>query len=239
MENNDNSFRKSITSLFSKLNFGKKTIKPKENKTNTYLEYIINNFTEYKLEDYSTHSKIFIEYDEIEAVIIIMKDCIFLCHLFPEDFDNNNYNDIDINFNLKEKENPIFSKLIFSQIYNFEFIVNQGELNSIILLYFEKDVNIKIQSKINFFFNKDSFIVHHLIKKNYILFWQIKFESNILKENESVSASSEIYQYHFYVKKINRIGKYQDRIIMCSTMVIIKIFFSSIYNKNLVVYIQH
>jgi len=214
MENNQFSFRNSISNLFSKLSFSKKSSKPKENKSNSSLEFIINNFTEFTIEDYFTHSKIFLEYDEIEAVIIIMKNCIFLCHLFPDEFNNNNNNN-----EIKEiKENPIFSKLIFSQIYNFEFIVNQGELNSIILLYFEKDINFKIQSKINFFYNKDSFIIHHFIKKNYILFWQIKFESNILKENENGN-KYEIYQYHFYVKKINQYGKYQDRILMCSTKV--------------------
>lgn len=205
--NNQFSFRNSISKIFSVFNFSaRKALKPKENKSKSSLEHIINLFTEYTIDDYFTHSKVILEYDEIEAVIIVMKNCILLTHLFPEEFS-------DI------KENPIFSKLIFSQIYNYDFILNQGELNSIILLYFDKDINDKIQSKLNFYFRKDSFIVHHFIKKNYILYWQNKFESNFLKDFES-----EIYQYHYYVKKINRLGKYQDRILMCSTKVIFKSF---------------
>jgi hypothetical protein len=63
---------------------------------------------------------------------------------------------------------------------------------------------------------KDSFFIHHLIKKHYILFWQKNFESTILK-----NYPTQIYQYHFYIKKLNRWGKYQERILVITNKVIL------------------
>ena len=67
--------------------------------------------------------------------------------------------------------------------------------------------------------------MHHFIKKYYILNWQKTYEEIILKDY-----LDEIYQYHFYIKKINSRGKSQDRILMLSNKV-------NIFLNILVVYI--
>lgn len=180
-----------------------KEINFKENKSNTALEHVLNTYTDFAIEDYLIHSKIFLEYDNIEAYIIILKESILFSYVLEEEIK-------------KIKTNPIITKIQFSQIYNFDLIVNQGFINSIILLYFENKINNKIQSKISFNFSKDSYLIHHFLKKNYILTWQRNFEEKILKDN-----LNEIYQYHFYVKKINNRGKFQDRILMFSNKVFI------------------
>lgn len=203
------SVRSSISKIFSLLTingFRRKSQKnplTKQNKSNTALEHVLNTYTEYSIDDYVIHSKIFLEYDNTEALLILMKECVLFSYILEEE--------------IKQiTNNPIIVKILFTQIYNFDLIVNHGGINSVILIYFENN-NIcnKTQSKINFFFSKDSFLIHHFLKKNYILVWQKVYEETILKDS-----LSEVYQYQFYVKKINNRGKFQDRILMFSTKVI-------------------
>ncbi len=210
------SVRASISKIFSSMlttfsgSLRKKMKDPitKENKSNTALEHVLNTYTEYSIEDYVIHSKIFLEYDSTDAFMIILKECVLFSYVLEEDIN-------------KIKNDPIIIKILFTQIYNFDLIVNQGGVNSVILLYFENNsVSNRTQSKINFFFSKDSFLVHHFLKKNYVLLWQKVYEEKILKDY-----LSEVYQYHFYVKKINNRGKLQDRILMFSTKVIIFVIF--------------
>ena len=202
------SVRGSISKIFSMLVINgshKKSLKnpiTKENKSNTALEHVLNKYTEYSIDDYVIHSKIFLEYDNTEAFVIILKECVLFSYVLEDEIK-------------KIQNNPIIIKILFTQIYNFDLIVNQGGINSVILVYFENnDICNKTQSKINFFFSKDSFLIHHVLKKNYILVWQKLYEEKILKDS-----LSEVYQYHFYVKKINNRGKFQDRILMFSTKV--------------------
>lgn len=206
-KSNPFSVRGSISKIFSMLainGFSKKSQKEpktKENKSNTALEHVLNTYTEYCIDDYVIHSKIFLEYDCTEAFIIILKECVLFSYVLEEEIK-------------RIKSNPIIVKIRFTQIYNFDLIVNQGGINSVILVYFENSISNKTQSKMNFIFSKDSFLIHHFLKKCYILMWQKIFEDKILKDS-----LSEIYQYHFYVKKINNRGKFQDRILMFSTKV--------------------
>ncbi len=201
------SLRKSISYFFSRLSIhpfsSSKTRdgKLKENKSNTSLEHVLNTYTEYTIEDYIIHTKIFLEYDNIDAFIIILKESIIFSYVLEEEIK-------------KINNNPIITSIQFTQIYNFDLIINTGFVNSIILLYFEDNIENKIQSKINFNFSKDSYIIHHFMKKNYICIWQKIFEEKILIDN-----LSEIYQYHFYIKKINIRGKFQNRILMFSNKV--------------------
>lgn len=202
------SVRGSISKIFSLLTINgssKKSIKDqtiKINNSKTALEHVINTYSEYSIDDYLIHSKIFLEYDNTEAFLIILKQGILLSYVLEDEIN-------------KVDNNPIIAKILFSQINNFDLIVNQGGINSVILVYFESNISKRTQSKINFFFSKDSFLCHHFLKKNYILFWQKVFEDKILKDYPK-----EVYQYHFYVKKINNRGKSQDRILMFSTKVI-------------------
>lgn len=202
------SMRGSISKIFSFLAIstkksGKDGNNKKPNKSKTALEYVIDTYTEYRIEDYYIHSKIYLEYDDVDAFIIILSDCILITFIIEDDI-------------IKVSCDPIISKIEYTQIYNFDLIVSNEDFNSIIFLYFEESISNKIQSKINFNYNHDSFLIHHFIKKNYILTWQKKFEEKILKD-----ALSEIYQYHFYVKKINNRGKNQERILMLSNKVIL------------------
>ena len=215
MDKNNEAYlaRGSISRLFSYFNIYKpEKEKKKENKTNLNLEYVINTYTNYCIDDYLIHSKIFLEYDNSEAFIILLKECILLSFEI-----------------LEEKkiivDNPIISIILFTQLYNFDLTINPGDLNSIILLYFDNTLENKVESKLNFNFSKDSILVHHFIKKYYILNWQKTYEEIILKDY-----LDEIYQYHFYIKKINSRGKSQDRILMLSNKV-------NIFLNILVVYI--
>jgi len=220
------SVRGSFSKIFKMLTinaFPKKSVKEqlkKENKSNTALEHVLNTYTEFSIEDYLIHSKIYLEYDNTEAFIIILKQGLLFSYVLEEELN-------------KISNSPIIIKILFTQIYNFDLIVNQGGVNSVILVYFENSICKKIQSKINFFFSKDSYLCHHFLKNNYILIWQRIFEEKILKD-----FPSEIYQYHFYVKKINNRGKLQDRILMFSTKVTSFLLFLNIFilrkiNKNI------
>jgi hypothetical protein len=71
-------------------------------------------------------------------------------------------------------------------------------------------------SKLKFMYLKDSYFIHHLIKKNYINYWQQIFESQVLVAPD---LSEYIYHYHFYVKKLNRWGSNQDRLLLVTNMV--------------------
>ncbi len=61
----------------------------------------------------------------------------------------------------------------------------------------------------------DSYLVHHIIKKYFILFWQKIFEETVL-----FSIPNQIYNYHFHIKKLNRWGKFQERSLLMTNKVI-------------------
>ncbi len=81
------------------------------------------------------------------------------------------------------------------------------------LIHFYDDEQKKCEIKVDFPYIIDSHLVHHLIKKYFIILWQIKFESTIFKNN------SQIYHFHFPIKKLNRWGKYQERVLIVTDKV--------------------
>jgi hypothetical protein len=61
---------------------------------------------------------------------------------------------------------------------------------------------------------KDSFFIQHLIRKYFTNFWQKFFEETLL-----LNFLTQFYTTHFYIKKLNRWGKQQDRILVISNKV--------------------
>ncbi len=82
-----------------------------------------------------------------------------------------------------------------------------------ILFHFYDTEKKKSEIKAKFPYIKDSYLVDHIVKKYYILLWQMKFETTIIKN------SNQIYFFHFPIKKLNRWGKYQERVLVITDKV--------------------
>jgi hypothetical protein len=61
---------------------------------------------------------------------------------------------------------------------------------------------------------RDLILIDHLIKKYKRLLWQKLFEGSL---NLSISF---IYQFHFFLTKVNKRGKQQDRVVLITDKVI-------------------
>ena len=81
------------------------------------------------------------------------------------------------------------------------------------LLHFFDNEYKKSEIRVNFPYIKDSHLVHHMVKKYYTLLWQMKFESTIFNN------MNQIYYSHFPIKKLNRWGKYQERVLVITNKV--------------------
>jgi hypothetical protein len=104
-------------------------------------------------------------------------------------------------------------------------IEDGNEGNFLILQFYEKTEKSKSEIKLKFPFIKDSYFIFHSLKKYFILDWQKRIEKQILANND------QIYNFHFYIKKLNRWGKAQDRLLILTNKVKfkLKIVFSSFY----------
>lgn len=168
-------------------------------------------------DEYIYHTQLFLEYDNENAFIFILKKCIVFTHLLPEDISS-----------LGCESDLILYIIKFSQIYCFELDVNEIDGNHILLQFYDNDYSKKSELKLKFSFLKDSYFVHHFIKKCFISYWQRVFEESVISEY-----TTQIYHYHFFVKKLNRWGTMQDRILMITNKVKVLLMI------KLVVYSQH
>lgn len=105
--------------------------------------------------------------------------------------------------------NPIQNVIEFSHIRIYKLIVHDTKNNEMFLHYYSDDFSKKIDLSFQFTFHKDSYCIHHFIKKYFILTWQMIFESTILKDFKKL-----IYNRHFILIKRNRWGKQQERILL-------------------------
>jgi hypothetical protein len=81
-------------------------------------------------------------------------------------------------------------------------------------IFDRENFNKKTELKIHFSFLKDSFLVQHLLQKYLVLFWQKFFEETLL-----LNFPTQIYTAHFFIKKINRWKRQQDRILVVTNKV--------------------
>jgi hypothetical protein len=186
----------------------------------TPIQQILKRFCDNNINDYIFHTKIFLEYDDENAFIFIFKNSIVFTHLSLDDsmsispISPSKENITNNEKNQTANPNPIIYIIKFSHVYYYELQVNENDGNHVIIQFFENDYIKKSEIKLKFSFLKDSYFIHHFIKKYYILFWQKLFEESVLLENKT-----QIYNYHFFVKKLNRWGSLQDRILLITNRV--------------------
>ena len=117
------------------------------------------------------------------------------------------------------KNNPITKMIEFNKICIYKLIVSDDtKKNQMYIQYYVNDYSKKEDLKFEFTFHKDSFCIHHFIKKYYILEWQKIFESTVL-----LNLTNLIYNRHFILIKYNRWGSRQERTLLITNFLIFNI----------------
>ena len=123
------------------------------------------------------------------------------------------------NISESSNNNPIMNMIEYNKICIYKLIVNDDTVkNEMYIQYYNNDYSKKEDLNFQFVFHKDSFCIHHFIKKYYILKWQEIFESTILKDLKNL-----IYNRHFILIKYNRWGAKQERTLLITNFLILNI----------------
>ena len=122
--------------------------------------------------------------------------------------------------NLKKslKKNPVLFSIKFSQFCIYRLIINDISQNELYLQFYNDIFTEKKDMMLKFLVTRDSFCVHHYIKKYFILQWQIIFESTLILDYKKL-----IYNRHYILLKYNRYGKCQERTLLVTNGLLINI----------------
>ena len=122
--------------------------------------------------------------------------------------------------NLKKslKRNPVLYSIKFSQFCIFRLIIHDTSQNELYLQFYDQSFSFKKDLMLKFLITRDSFCVHHFIKKYFILQWQIIFEYTIILNYKKL-----IYNRHFILLKYNKYGKCQERILLVTNGLLLNI----------------
>ena len=122
--------------------------------------------------------------------------------------------------NLKKslKKNPVLYSIKFSQFCIYRIIINDTSQNELYLQFYDDTFTEKKDLMLKFLVTRDSFCVHHFIKKYFILQWQIIFESTIILDYKKL-----IYNRHYILLKYNRHGKCQERTLLVTNGLLLNI----------------
>ena len=122
--------------------------------------------------------------------------------------------------NLKKslKKNPVLFSIKFSQFCIYRLIINDISQNELYLQFYNDIFTEKKDLMLKFLVTRDSFCVHHYIKKYFILQWQIIFESTVILDYKKL-----IYNRHYILLKYNRYGKCQERTLLVTNGLLINI----------------
>ena len=122
--------------------------------------------------------------------------------------------------NLKKslKKNPVLYSIEFSQFCIFRLIIHDTSPNELYLQFYDKTFSFKKDLMLKFLLTRDSFCVHHFIKKYFILQWQIIFESTIILNYKKL-----IYNRHYILLKYNKYGKCQERTLLVTNGLLLNI----------------
>ena len=122
--------------------------------------------------------------------------------------------------NLKKslKQNPVLYSIKFSQFCIFRLIINDTSQNELYLQFYDNSFICKKDLMLKFLIIRDSFCVHHFIKKYFILQWQIIFESTIIFDYKKL-----IYNRHYILLKYNKYDKCQERTLLVTNGLLLNI----------------
>ena len=122
--------------------------------------------------------------------------------------------------NLKKslKKNPVLYSIKFSQFCIFRLIVHDTSPNELYLQFYDQTFSFKKDLMLKFLITRDSYCVHHFIKKYFILQWQIIFESTIILNFKKL-----IYNRHYILLKYNKYGKCQERTLLVTNGLLLNI----------------
>ena len=172
---------------------------------------ISNEIFEDDLKSFKNNNKPVCEYDDdsdeqLTGYLFIFQDKIILTTTQIE--------------NLKRslKKNPVLYSIKFSQFCVFRLIIHDTSQNELYLQFYDKTFSFKKDLMLKFLITRDSFCVHHFIKKYFILQWQIIFESTIILNYKKL-----IYNRHYILLKYNKYGKCQERILLVTNGLLLNI----------------
>ena len=181
------------------------------NITNNPMLDVSNEIFEDDIKSFKNNNKLSSEYDDdsdeqITGYLFIFQDKIILTTTQIE--------------NLKRslKKNPVLYSIKFSQFCVFRLIMHDTSQNELYLQFYDKTFSFKKDLMLKFLITRDSFCVHHFIKKYFILQWQIIFESTIILNYKKL-----IYNRHYILLKYNRYGKCQERILLVTNGLLLNI----------------
>lgn len=122
--------------------------------------------------------------------------------------------------NLKKslKKNPVLYSIKFSQFCIFRLIIHDTSQNELYVQFYDKTFSFKKDLMLKFLITRDSFCVHHFIKKYFILQWQIIFENTIILDYKKL-----IYNRHYILLKYNKYGKCQERTLLVTNGLLLNI----------------
>ena len=172
---------------------------------------VSNEIFEDDIKSFKKNNKLKTEYDDdsdeqLTGYLFIFQDKIILTTTQIE--------------NLKRslKKNPVLYSIKFSQFCIFRLIIHDTIQNELYLQFYDKTFSFKKDLMLKFFITRDSFCVHHFIKKYFILQWQIIFESTIILNYKKL-----IYNRHYILLKYNKYGKCQERILLVTNGLLLNI----------------
>ena len=172
---------------------------------------ISNEIFEDDIKSLKNNNKVTSEYDDdsdeqLTGYLFIFQDKIILTNTLIE--------------NLKRslKKNPVLYSIKFSQFCVFRLIIHDTSQNELYLQFYDKTFSFKKDLMLKFLITRDSFCVHHFIKKYFILQWQIIFESTIILNYKKL-----IYNRHYILLKYNKYGKCQERILLVTNGLLLNI----------------
>lgn len=101
----------------------------------------------------------------------------------------------------------------YTSLFSHRLTFDEKDRGLIHLVHYDNELTKKTETKFKCEEEDHSYYVYHFIKKHYVLSWQQLFEDTIL------SSSTQMYQYHFHVRKENRWGTLNGRVLLLSDKV--------------------
>jgi len=93
----------------------------------TPIQVIVENYSDTGKDNYIFHTRVILDYDEEEAFIFVLKNCLVFTHIFNEK-------------NTELKTIPaIYYVIKFQQIYFYDIQINETLGNKILIQFYEND----------------------------------------------------------------------------------------------------
>ena len=169
----------------------------------TALNKFLKNVCEESFESLIYHKELFVEEDSKQCSIILLKEKLIKC------------SDINSTDTGKDKNNDPFI-LELKRVIDLD--LEPANNNFVVQITYQKDLSFDNTSKLSIRFDNENeaTIFKYFVEKERINAWQHFFEKTMISD-------PFIYQYHFFLKKVNSRGDEEKRVIVLTDEFILNI----------------